>query len=178
MPYLAGANYLLFIRCSAEEVTKKMRILLPLTLLIVAVPTMSAAGQTGKTPDTPSLKGIHRVFVEKMDNDLDQYIRAEITKQFKGKLLVVLQPEDADAIMAGVSEHQTGTRAAVTGRWLGLHDTATGTVSVLDKEGKVVLWSSEAGDRSIWWGYMKRGGPRKVADRLVHNLKNAMDAAK
>jgi hypothetical protein len=44
----------------------------------------------------------------------------------------------------------------------------------LDKEGKVVLWSAEAGDRSIWWGPMTRGGPRKVADRLVHNLKKAM----
>ena len=55
-----------------------------------------------------------------------------------------------------------------------MHDTATGSVSVLDKEGKTVLWSSEAGDRSIWWGVMKRGGPRKVADRLVHNLKAAM----
>jgi hypothetical protein len=46
--------------------------------------------------------------------------RAEIQKQFKGEVQVVLKPELADAVMAGVSEHQTGTRAAVTGRWLGL----------------------------------------------------------
>ncbi|HEX8984129.1 MAG TPA: hypothetical protein VF767_01805 [Bryobacteraceae bacterium] len=110
-----------------------------------------------------------------MPNDLDQYIRAEITKQFKGKMLVVLKPEDADAVMAGTGEHKSGVGQAVTGRWLGLHDTATGSVSVLDKEGKIVLWSSEAGDRSIWWGAMKRGGPRKVADRLIHNLKKAME---
>src|SRR5689334_13511899 len=123
----------------------------------------SADGQTATT-----LKQIQKIFVDKMPNDLDQYIRAEITKQFKGKLTVVLKPEDADAIMAGTGEHQSGTGAALTGRWLGLHDTATGSVSVLDKEGKTVLWSSEAGDRSIWWGVMKRGGPRKVADRLIH----------
>ncbi|HSB16064.1 MAG TPA: hypothetical protein VLE22_16530 [Bryobacteraceae bacterium] len=60
------------------------------------------------------------------------------------------------------------------GRWLGLHDIASGAVSLADKGGTVVLWSSEAGDRSIWWGALKRGGPRKVADRLVHNLKDAM----
>jgi hypothetical protein len=126
----------------------------------------------------PPLKSIKRIYVDKMSNDLDQYIRAEITKKFKGAITVVLAPEDADAIMAGVSEHQSGTKAAITGRWLGLHDTASGSISLLDREGKMVLWSSEAGDRSIWWGAMKRGGPRKVADRLMNNLKKAIDSEK
>jgi hypothetical protein len=138
-------------------------------LAIALTMAVLAIGQNSQ-----SLKGIQKIFVDKMPNDLDQYIRAEITKQFKGKLVVVVKPEDADAIMAGTGDHKSGTGAAITGRWMGLHDTATGSVSVLDKEGKTVLWSSEAGDRSIWWGVMKRGGPRKVADRLVHNLKAAM----
>ena len=123
----------------------------------------------------PSLRTIKRIYVDKMDNDLDQYIRAEIQKKFGGDLTVVLKPEAADAILAGVSEHQNGTRAAITGRYFGLHDTATGSVSLLDKSGTTVLWSSEAGDRSILFGSMKRGGPRKVADRLVSNLKKAME---
>jgi hypothetical protein len=121
------------------------------------------------------LKGINKIFVDKMDNDLDQYIRAEITKQFKGKVLVVLKQEDADAIMAGVSESQNGTRAMITGRYLGLHDTASGSISLLDKEGKVILWSAEAGDRNLFFGALSRSGPRKVADRLVSDLKKAMD---
>ena len=123
----------------------------------------------------PSLRAIKRIYVDKMDNDLDQYIRAEIQKKFHGDVTVVLKPEAADAILAGVSEHQNGTRAAVTGRWLGLHDTATGSVSLLDKTGTTVLWSSEAGDRSMFFGTWRRGGPRKVADRLVGNLKKAME---
>jgi hypothetical protein len=122
-----------------------------------------------------SLRSIKRIYVDKMDNDLDQYIRAEIQKKFHGDVTVVLKPEAADAILAGVSEHQNGTRAAVTGRWLGLHDTATGSVSLLDKTGTTVLWSSEAGDRSMFFGTWRRGGPRKVADRLVGNLKKAME---
>ena len=125
--------------------------------------------------EAPSLRSVRRIYVDKMDNDLDQYIRAEIQKKFRGDIVVVLKPEAADAILAGVSEHQSGTRAAVTGRWMGLHDTATGSVSLLDKTGTTVLWSSEAGDRSLFWGAMKRGGPRKVADRLVSNLKKAME---
>ena len=123
----------------------------------------------------PSLRSIKRIYVDKMDNDLDQYIRAEIQKKFHGGVTVVLKPEAADAILAGVSENQNGTRAAVTGRWLGLHDTATGSVSLLDKTGTTVLWSSEAGDRSMFFGTWRRGGPRKVADRLVGNLKKAME---
>ena len=123
----------------------------------------------------PSLRAIRRIYVDKMDNDLDQYIRAEIQKKFHGDIVVVLKPEAADAILAGVSEHQSGTRAAVTGRWMGLHDTAPGSVSLLDKSGTTVLWSGEAGDRSLLFGSMQRGGPRKVADRLISNLKKAME---
>jgi len=124
---------------------------------------------------TPSLKSVHKVFIEKMDNDLDQYLRAEILKQFKGSLVVVLDAKDADGILAGVNEQEKGTGAKITGRYLGLHDVATGTISLLDKEGKVILWSDEAGDRSLLLGALKRGGQRKVADRLISKLKKAMD---
>ena len=110
-----------------------------------------------------------------MDNDLDKYLRAEIVKQFKGSITVVLDAKDADGILAGVNEEQKGTGAKITGRYLGLHDVATGTISLLDKEGKVILWSDEAGDRSLLLGPLKRGGPRKVADRLVAKLKKAME---
>jgi hypothetical protein len=122
----------------------------------------------------PDIKAVHKVFIEKMDNNLDQYLRAEFTKQFKGKVVVVLNSSDADAILAGVGEQETGTGAKITGRYLGLHDVATGTVSLLDKEGKVILWSGEAGDRNMWVGPLARGGQRKVADRLVNKLKKAM----
>lgn len=143
------------------------------TSVTLGVPTLPAlAGQETAVP----LSAIRKIYVDKMDNDLDQYLRAEIQKKFKNEIVVVLRPEDADAILAGVSEHQTGTRAAVTGRWLGLHDTATGSVSLLDKSGRVVLWSGEAGDRSVLWGSMQRGGPRKVADRLMRSLKKAIEA--
>lgn len=123
---------------------------------------------------TPNLKSIHKIFIEKMSNDLDLYLRAEFVKQFKGKVTVVLDAKDADAILTGVSEEKKGTGAEITGRYLGLHDIATGTVSLLDKDGKVLLWSDEAGDRSLVFGVMKRGGERKVADRLVSKLKKAM----
>ena len=109
-----------------------------------------------------------------MPNDLDQYLRAEFVKQFKGTVKVVLDKEDCDAIMTGVSEEEKGTGAKITGRYLGLHDIATGSVSMVDKTGKVLLWSDEAGDRSLMFSAMRRGGERKVAERLVGKLKKAL----
>jgi hypothetical protein len=125
-----------------------------------------------------NLHSVRKIFIDKMDNDLDQYLRAEVSKQFKGKVVVVLDKNDADGILTGVSEEQKGTGAKVTGRYLGLHDIATGTISLLDKEGKTILWSDEAGDRSIMWGPLARGGERKVASRLISKLKKAIEEAK
>jgi hypothetical protein len=122
-----------------------------------------------------ALKAVRKVYIEKMPNDLDQYLRAEIMKQFKGRLTVVLKKEDADGIITGINEEQKGTASKITGRYLGLHDTVNGTISVLDKTESTILWSDEAGDRNLFFGIAHRGGERKVADRLISKLKKAMD---
>jgi hypothetical protein len=124
--------------------------------------------------DSNPLKSVRKIYIEKMPNDLDQYLRAEIGKQFKGKVVVVLDKSEADGILTGIGEERKGTGAQITGRYLGLHDNATGTVSLVDKAEKNILWTDEAGDRSLMFGVMKRGGQRKVADRLVSKLKKAM----
>ena len=124
-----------------------------------------------------SLKSIQKLYIDKMPNDLDQYLRAEVTKQMKGRITLVLKKEDADAILTGVSEAQKGTAAKVTGRYLGLHDTVNGTVSLLDKTESEILWADEAGDRNLFFGIAHRGGERKVAARLVEKLKKAMQSA-
>ena len=125
-------------------------------------------------PGLIRLSDIRRIFIEKMPDDLDQYISAEITKEFKGRVVVVLSKDTADAIMRGIGENHTGVGAAITGRYLGLHDNASGAVSLLDRDETTVLWASEAGDRSLMFSLMRRGGQRKVADRLVNNLKKAL----
>jgi hypothetical protein len=122
----------------------------------------------------PDMKSIHKVFIDKMPNDLDQYLRAEFSKQFKGKVIVVLKKEDAEGIITGIDEETKGTGAKITGRYLGLHDTATGTISLLDKTESAILWSDEAGDRHLFFNIAHRGGERQVAQRLVEKLKKAM----
>jgi hypothetical protein len=132
------------------------------------------AKSTGTSRPVTSLAEVHKIYVDSMENNLDQYVKAEIMKQFKGRLTIVTSPDAADGIMTGVSEQEKGTGAKITGKWLGLHDVATGSVTVLDRSGKNVLWVEEAGDRSLVFGMVRRGGQRKVADRLVHKLKKAM----
>lgn len=124
------------------------------------------------------LSNIHKVFIDKLPNDLDQYIRAEIYKQSKGKLTVVLEKADADGILAGVTEKETGHVKHITGRYLGLHDNTTASISLLDKTEKNILWADEAGDRSLLFGIAKRGGERKVAERIVRKLREAIEKAK
>jgi hypothetical protein len=120
------------------------------------------------------LRAVRKIYVDKLDNDLDQYLRAEFFKQMKGRVAVVLEEKDADAILTGVSEEEKGTGAKITGRYFGLHDVATGSLSLLDKERKVILWSDEAGDRNLIFSAAHRGGERKVAQRLIGKLKKAM----
>ena len=149
-----------------HRIVQKLKVLVAGTLLC-------ALGGFGQ--EVQSLREIRKVFIEKMPGDLDQYLRAEISKQFKGRLTVVLDKKDADGILAGISDEKKGTGAQITGRYLGLHDNATGSVSMLDKSEKNILWTDEAGDRSLMFGVMKRGGQRKVADRLISKLKKAMN---
>ena len=146
----------------------------------LSVLTLGAAllGWALAAEESPSLRAIHKVYIEKMPNDLDQYLRAEIAKQMKGKMIVVLKKEDADGIITGVNEEQKGTAAKITGRYLGLHDTVNGTISLLDKTESAILWSDEAGDRNLFFGIAHRGGERKLADRLVGKLKKAMEEAR
>jgi hypothetical protein len=109
-----------------------------------------------------SLKNVRRIFIEPMPGDLDQYISAEITKEFKGRVVVVLDKANADAIMRGVGESKD----------------ATASITLVDPNQTVVLWASEAGDRSLTWGVLAREGQRKVADRLVNNLKKALNGGR
>jgi hypothetical protein len=121
----------------------------------------------------PSLRAVHKVFVDPMAHDLDKYIREEIIKQMKERVAIVVNKDDADAILTGIDEEETGA-GAKTSRYLGLHDVAKGTLSLLDKEGKILLWSDDAGDKSTIFTALRKGGQRKVAKRLMGKFRKAM----
>jgi hypothetical protein len=111
------------------------------------------------------------IFIEEMESGLDGFIRAEMVKK-DVPLRVVLSPDAADLIMTGggVERDQKWTEG-----WLTMpRDHADGNIMVVDRASKTMLWASEAGDRSLWKGGLARGGQRKVAERLVGNLKGVV----
>lgn len=124
-----------------------------------------------------TLRSVHKIFVDPMAHDLDKYVREEIIKQMKERIVIVVDKDDADAILTGIDEVESGAGKKLTGRYLGLHNVATGTLSLLDREGKVLLWSDDAGDQAMMFTALKKGGQRKVAQRLVGKFLKAMKKA-
>ncbi len=142
-----------------------MRILCTSMLVAGLAIAFAAAG------DKP-LKRNAKIFIEEMDGDLDGFIRAEMVKR-KVPMEILLSPEDADYIMTGnlvIQEKRSWHEG-----WLSTEkDHNVANIMVVDPKEKKMLWASEAGDRSWWWGALKRGGQRKTAERLVNNLKKAI----
>jgi hypothetical protein len=142
------------------------------------VPVTAAASTTPAQPSTPainSLKQVRKLYVDKMGGNLDEYLRVEIGKQLSWRFQIVLNKDIADALIIGTGEQTKDVGSVLTGGYLGLHDTATGAVSMVNKQG-IVLWSSSAGDRTLLLGPLTRGGTPEVASRLVQNLKKAVQS--
>jgi hypothetical protein len=132
-----------------------------------------SGGSAGTTPtppvekrkDTPvapanapiitSVKDVKKLYIEKMPNDLDEFIKTEMSKQLPGRFVIVLRPEDADAIMKG---------NVADGR---------GTATITDIRGTAELWAGEAGDKGLYLTKV-HGGEKKIAERLVGNLKKVL----
>lgn len=126
-------------------------------------------GLAGNAVAALSLGQVHRIYVEGMPNQLDTHLRDEIYKQFRDRVMVVLDRKEADAILAEPPDERTARAARAMSDDVHYGD---GTmVYLLDKTGKVILWSGEAGDRN--WIQQHRGS-RTVAEHLVRKLKRAI----
>lgn len=124
-------------------------------------------------PQNAYLAGVRKVYIAPMPNGLDQYIRAEIFHQMPNRIQVVTNKSAADAILTGTDTQKKGA-ARFLDHYTGAADTASAAVSLVSADGSTVLWSTSAGDRSIWWGAMARGGQRKLAERIVKHLKKSL----
>ena len=124
-------------------------------LLVILLLAVSVLAQS-----PTRLSDIKKIYVEKMPNNLDQYLTSEISKQFHGNLTVVLNESSAEAILKGVN--------------IGAQNTTNATVQLVDPSGKTVLWSGTAGDRNEVFLNLKHSGEQKVAAHLIGQLRKAM----
>lgn len=107
-----------------------------------------------------TLANVRKIYVEKMPDNLDQYLVSEISKRFHGSLTIVLNQSEADAVLKGVN--------------LTAQNTSNGTVQLVDPAGSTVLWSGSANDRSAMFLDLKHGGQQKIAAHLIDQMKKAM----
>jgi hypothetical protein len=128
-------------------------------------------GSTAIAAGTISLGQVRKIYVERMPNDLDQHVRIEIYKQFKDKVAVVLDRREADGILMAPAAKPTISTAA-TPLSSALRGNGDLMVSLLDKSGKVILWSDDLGDRDAMF---RNIGSRTVAERIIHKLKRAIE---
>ena len=127
------------------------------------IATLAASGQS-KVPAGS------KVFIAPMEGKLDGFIAPEIIKK-KIPLVVVTEERDAEYILAGAS-------IKADDKWyhviFGGKDKNEGNVRLLSVKDHQMVCAGEAGDRSLWWSVYRRGGERKVADRIVKEMKKAL----
>jgi hypothetical protein len=115
-----------------------------------------------------------KIYIAKMEGGLDGFIATEILKK-KLPVTIVTEDKDADFVLVGTSIRGDD-------KWyhtvFGGKDKNEGNVQLLSVKDKTVVWAGEAGDRSLWWGSLRRGGQRKVADRIVGKMKDQLFKAK
>ena len=112
-----------------------------------------------------------RFFVAPMEESFDGLITALMIEK-KLPVSIVADENLADFIVVG------GTNKG-THKWYDTvfgsgyeRDRNQGNIRVIRVRDKTVIWGAQKGDRSLWWGALKKGGKRKVAERLVNEMKD------
>lgn len=121
--------------------------------------------QAGETPYNA------RFFVAPMEEGFDGLISALLIEK-KLPVRVVAEESLADFIVIGATNkgpHKWYDTVFGGGYE---RDRNQGSLRVIRVRDKTVIWAAQKGDRSIWWGSLKKGGRRKVAERLVNKMKD------
>jgi hypothetical protein len=129
----------------------------------------------GIAAGTISLGTVRRVYVERMPNHLDQYVRTEMYKQFKDRLAVVLDRREADGILVIPTGNQSTPRPPAASVPPGPRIESDLMISLLDKSGTVILWSDDFGNRDA---ISSNAGAHAMAKRIIHKLRRAMERSR
>ena len=137
---------------------------LVLSLALIAIPGTAKKDPT--PPIVPTIPFWSRLYVAPMMGQLDGFLAAEIVKK-RLPLKIVTEEAQADYILVGISLPEDN-------RWynfaFGGKDKNEANVRLLNPKDKSLVWAGEAGDRSLWLAGLRRGGERKLADRIVQAM--------
>jgi hypothetical protein len=158
--------------------------------IILAVVNKDAVAQVADTRSTPSgplvlhpqVEENSNVYIAPMTANLNEFIGAEIVKQHL-PVRVVVEEKDADYILSGFSQRtetrwfdlvQDVTTKVVSGAVFGGKDRYEASARLARVRDKTFVWAGESGDRSLIFGAYKRGGQRKLAERIVRQMKREL----
>ncbi len=106
-----------------------------------------------------------KLYIFRMEGHLDGLLASEIIKK-KLPLTVVMDEPGADYVLTGPpARYHT---------LFGGKDKNEGNIQLINVRDRVLIWATEAGDRSFWWGYLSGGGQRKSADRIIKRMKQEL----
>jgi hypothetical protein len=112
-----------------------------------------------------------KLYIESMASNLNEFIAAEIVKQ-KLPVQLVLEEKDADYILTGFSQRtEVKWYDVVSGSIVGGKDRLEASAKLVRVKDKTFIWAGESGDRSLIFGGLKRGGQRKLAERIVGKMR-------
>jgi len=147
-------------------------VLVPPPVVVAAPPEPAPTPAPPPARPTPRrLEQVRKLFVAEMDDRLDEYLKEAIKERLGGHLRVVSRRGDADAVLSGGGNKRGGVGAKLS---LGFKAGYVASVAIRDPGGDHILWSAEADDSRPGLGSIKRGGPRRVAEKLVESLRKAI----
>jgi hypothetical protein len=147
----------------ANQDAERIFIMFKMAALLTILISLPVFAASGVAPGS-------RVFLAPMEGGLHGFLAPELIKQ-KVPFTLVTDENDADYILTGAS-------IKADDKWyhavFGGKDKNEGNVQLLSVRDRTVAWAGEAGDRSLLWGNLRRGGQRKIAERLVKGLKKSL----
>jgi hypothetical protein len=137
-------------------------------LLVTFVAVLAQENSKATLATTHRIPDGSRIFISEMEGGLNTYIASEITKK-KLPVVIVMDEKEAEYIISGATlkgDNKWYHTVFGTGK-----DKNEGNIQVVSVRDRTVIWAGEAGDRSMMWGRLARGGKSKVASRLVSKMK-------
>jgi len=122
-------------------------------------------------PRIAKLGDVKSLFVDCAQDEMSKAVRDEVKKQLGAKIKLMDVQTGADAVMKVTL---TGPNGGAVTRALGLKDRAQVNATVVDAATGASLWQQGAGDRKPIIGIFQGESLKRLAERIVKDLKDAI----
>ena len=138
------------------------------TFAIFALSLAFAGALEAKRPVPAILSPEAKLYVAPMEWGLDGFIADEIRRQ--GLPVQLVSTEDqADFVMTSLYQ-KLGSHLIAPGHYI--------QVKIVAANGGRLVWGDEVNDFAVFFGRLRRHGPRKAAEHIVKKLRNNLSGVR